>query len=178
VNPPPGGDWLPVAAGIVFVVGAAAAALKFFSRGGLSGGAGARRVYAPRGILFTDAELVFLSSLDIAVKGRCRVFGKVRVADVIDVSQSAPDAHRQSAFSSIAQKHVDFVLTDLSGRRILAAIELDDSSHARGDRSARDVLLNNAFQDAGVPLIRFPVRRGYSPKILAERIGAALTRHV
>jgi hypothetical protein len=39
---------------------------------------------------------------------------------------------------------------------ILFCMELDDPTHNRKDRIERDKLVNTAFYDAGMPLIRVP----------------------
>lgn len=41
--------------------------------------------FAARDELFTKAEQKFLTVLDEAVGGECRIFGQVRLADVINV---------------------------------------------------------------------------------------------
>lgn len=68
--------------------------------------------------------------------------------------------HRQRA--KIDRKHVDFLLCDPKILRPLAGIELDDKSHQRGDRQARDEFVEHVFQAANLPLIRIPVRNSYS----------------
>lgn len=44
----------------------------------------------------------------------------------------------------------------------LVAIELDDKSHERQDRIKRDEFLNDAFQSAGIKLIRFKTSQSYN----------------
>ncbi|NCC23555.1 MAG: DUF2726 domain-containing protein, partial [Alphaproteobacteria bacterium] len=55
--------------------------------------------------------------------------------------------------------HLDFVLIDPASGAVRLCIELDDASHARRDRRARDAFLNEAMRRAGVPLLRLPHRR-------------------
>ena len=43
-------------------------------------------------------------------------------------------SERQAAFNRISSKVLDFVLCDPNNLAIIAAIELDDSSHKRNDR--------------------------------------------
>jgi hypothetical protein len=63
-----------------------------------------------------------------------------------------------TAFARVSQKHVDFVVASRQTLEALVAIELDDSSHQRGERRKRDDLLNAVFVQAGIPLIRFTLR--------------------
>lgn len=62
-----------------------------------------------------------------------------------------------AAFRSISQKSLDFVVCNKDGS-VLAAIELDDDSHKRNDRTKADAAKNNALESAGVKLIRWDVR--------------------
>jgi hypothetical protein len=117
--------------------------------------------YAARDELFTKAEQKFLIVLDEAVGGDCRIFGQVRLADVINVRKGLDRKSWGRAFAKIRAKHLDFVLCDPQTLAILCAIELDDSTHDRPDRRDRDYFLNHAMQAAGVPLHRFPVRKFY-----------------
>lgn len=91
--------------------------------------------------LFTPAERSFLGVLDQAVAGRYRVFGKVRLADVIDVARTRDRSARQTAFNRISSKHFDFVLCDPSDLSVVCAIELDDRSHGKAARGKRDRFL-------------------------------------
>jgi hypothetical protein len=52
------------------------------------------------------------------------------------------------------------------------AIELDDSSHAREDRQARDAFVEQVFQAAGVPLLRFPVQHAYNVSEVRSSLSA------
>lgn len=63
----------------------------------------------------------------------------------------------QTQFNEISRKYVDFVVCnqDFSMRAI---IELDDSTHQRGERIKADAIKDAAFQAIGVPVVRFDVR--------------------
>ena len=73
-------------------------------------------------------------------------------------------------WNRIAQKSLDFVIVRATDTRIMLAIELDDASHERADRIARDELLDTIMHDAGVPLVHIPVR------IMHDRV--AVQQHV
>ncbi len=103
--------------------------------------------------LFTEAESRFLRALEQAAPDY-RVFGKVRVADVIRVQKGLPRKGWRSAFNRIAMKHVDFVLCRPHDLSVVCAVELDDKTHEREDRRARDVFLENALAAAEIPLVR------------------------
>jgi len=134
--------------------------------------------YVREPTLFSATEWAFLRALDQAVDGRYRVFGKVRVADVMNPGNRTKVGNKRwwSEFTKISSKHVDFVLVDPRTCEIVAAIEVDDRSHQRGDRATRDAFLDRAFQDAGIPLIRYPAkgRGGYKVHEIRPALDAAL----
>jgi hypothetical protein len=119
--------------------------------------------------LLTAAEQKFYEALDAAIDGRFVILSKVRLADLFIVT-SASRAARYRVFRSIACKHVDFVLAEAENLQPIAAIELDDSSHQRADRRLRDQLLDDLFEKAAFPLLRFPTAATYSPRRIEERV--------
>jgi hypothetical protein len=127
----------------------------------------------PVDTLLTAAEQKFYEALDTAIDGRLLILSKVRIADLFHVTSASPSA-RLRVFRSIACKHVDFVLAGPEDLRPVAAIELDDSSHQRTDRRLRDKLLDDLFQKAEFPLIRFRTAAAYSPRMIEERVDEAV----
>jgi hypothetical protein len=123
----------------------------------------------PVGTLLTAAEQKFYKALDSAIDGRLVILSKVRVADLFVVTGANRSA-RYRVFRSIACKHVDFVLAEIENLHPIAAIELDDSSHQRSDRRLRDELLDNLFEKAAFPLLRFRTAASYSPRVIEERV--------
>ncbi len=72
------------------------------------------------------------------------------------------DASRWRIYTNkIDRKHVDFLLCDSATMQPLVGIELDDSSHQRPDRQARDLFVDGVFAAAQLPLLHIPVKRGY-----------------
>ncbi|WP_225885420.1 DUF2726 domain-containing protein [Leptolyngbya sp. KIOST-1] len=137
-------------------------------------GAGPTYVYSRQRALFTRAELNFYRALQAATTDRYQVLGKVRVADVLK-PQTKNRSDWARAFNKISAKHFDFVLCDRNSLRVVAAVELDDSSHQRSDRIKRDDFLNQAVQSAGLPLIRFPVQPVYEQDAIQHRIAQTLS---
>jgi predicted RNA-binding Zn-ribbon protein involved in translation (DUF1610 family) len=106
----------------------------------------------------SPAEASFFQVLRSAAGENLLVFPKVSLKDLFYVAR--PDKNI-SYNNQINQKHVDFVLCDPSTLKPILAVELDDSSHQRADRASRDEFVNRVFQDAGLPLLRFPVKPSY-----------------
>jgi hypothetical protein len=133
-----------------------------------------KAIYQAQPALFTPAERFFLSILLQALDSRAvMVFGKVRLADVIMPNPKLAPGERQAAFNRICAKHVDFVLCHRTNLSIIGIIELDDLSHQRPDRQARDKFVDSALAAAKIPILHVKVRRSYSVnalKIEMERL--------
>ncbi|MDF2181880.1 DUF2726 domain-containing protein [Neptuniibacter sp. CAU 1671] len=130
--------------------------------------------YRQKQTLFTPAERSFLGVLDQVIdKQQYRVFGKVRVADLIEPNPSCNRSQWQKAFNAISAKHFDFVICTADTLSPVCVIELDDKSHNQKHRQQRDELLDSVCVDAGLPLIRIPAKRAYHLK----EVNAALSGH-
>jgi hypothetical protein len=121
--------------------------------------------YSLRPSLLTPAELAFVQALTAACPSGAYIAPKVRLADIFD----APQGDR-GAFARISQKHVDFLLIDKESGRPLVGIELDDRSHQRADRRARDEVVDRIFASAKLPLLHVKARATYSAATLAGMI--------
>ena len=111
--------------------------------------------------LFTPAERSFLGVLQQAVGNNAAIFGKVRVADVVEPKTGLGRSARQKAFNKISAKHFDFLLCDKEDLSVACAIELDDGSHNSKRRQERDEFLKGVCEAAGVPLIQVPAKSAY-----------------
>lgn len=126
--------------------------------------------YESAGALFTPAERSFLGVLDQVVAGQFRIFGKVRLADVVRVKNTPDRGAWQTAFNKIDRKHVDFVGCDPADLSVKFVVELDDRSHERPDRRDRDAFVDGALKAAGIPVFHIPARRAYT----VEEVRSAL----
>jgi ssDNA-binding Zn-finger/Zn-ribbon topoisomerase 1 len=111
--------------------------------------------------LFTPAERSFFGVLQQAVGVNAAIFGKVRVADVVEPKEGLSRSARQKAFNKISGKHFDFLLCDKEDLSVICAVELDDESHNSKRRQERDEFLKKVCEAAGVPLIQIPAMSGY-----------------
>ena len=117
--------------------------------------------------LFFPAERSFFGVLEDALGSDYRVFGKVRIADLIKPENGVG---RQIAFNRIAGKHVDFVVCNAADLSVIGVIELDDNSLNQDCRRKRDAFVDKAFASAGIPITRFPARAVYSLPASRESI--------
>jgi hypothetical protein len=113
--------------------------------------------------LLSPAERSFFGVLHQAVALEYQIFAKVRVADIIHPARGQSRSSWQKAFNRITGKHVDFVLCERGSLQVLAAIELDDSTHSTLERGVRDGLIDSALANAHIPVLRIPARESYSP---------------
>ena len=141
-------------------------------------GEGERLPYALEEGLFSPAERSFLGVLDQALGKNYRVFGKVRVADVVTVEKGTPKSLWQRAFNRINAKHFDFVLCSPSDLKPVCAVELNDKSHAQEARKGRDQFLEDVCKKAGLPLVFFPAQHTYSPVEVCGAIASAMRGNV
>ena len=155
-------EWL-IALGVLILVGIAAVLLQ---RQRMPSG---RFPYKKNESLFSEAERSFLGVLDTAVGDEHRVFGKVRVVDVVSVVNTGNKSDWQRAFNKVSARHFDFVVCRDNDLTIVAAIELDDRSHQRRKRKEQDDFLAELCERISLPLLRFPARRSYSVAEIGER---------
>ncbi len=120
--------------------------------------------------LFSAAERSFFGVLEELLGEEYRVFGKVRIADLI---MPADGAGRQAAFNRIVGKHVDFVICQANDLSVIGVIELDDKSHRQNNRLKRDMFVDGAFRSAGIPIVHFPARAAYNLSSIGDTIGQA-----
>jgi len=123
--------------------------------------------YRLRDDFLSQAEASFFRVLKSTVSDKAVVLAKVNLADIFFVAR--PNENK-GARGRISQKHVDFLLIDSQTLRPIVAIELDDSSHQRADRQARDELVDSVFKAAGLALLHIPVRQAYSVVELSSQL--------
>lgn len=139
-------------------------------------GAAKAVAYERRRMLFTPAERAFLGVLEQAVGQDFRLFGKVRLGDLLAPRKGLNKSAQQLALNRINRRHLDFVLCNPNDLTVLCAIELYDKSRQR--RQDRDDFLAAACQGAGLPLVVFDAHQACSPAEVSARIGEAISSHI
>jgi len=125
--------------------------------------------YERKGVLLSPAEVLFLRSLQSAVREDWVIFSMVRLADIIKVRSKTRKSRTWN--NRIQGKHLDFVLCDYETLEVKLAIELDDPSEPRSDR---DRFVYVALTAAGLPLLRVRVQDKYETTALRKDIEDAL----
>jgi len=130
--------------------------------------------YQYKPFILSKAEQNFYRTLQKGLTNKFLILIKVRVADVLQPEKGMHKSAWQAAFNRIKAKHFDFVLCSKNNYEIIAAIELDDSSHQRSDRKKRDKFLNAACESANFPLIRFTAKSSYEAQDITSTLLDAL----
>lgn len=117
--------------------------------------------YEPKARLLSNAELSFFHTLKGTLSDNVTLFSKVRIADIVSIKKGLDSKTRMSYLGRIAQKHVDFVITENKTSKIIAAIELDDSTHGNKSVQKRDQFVDSVFETVDVSLVRFKAKKGY-----------------
>jgi hypothetical protein len=142
-------------------------------------GAGSKKgnlPYSKVDVLFSPAENLFLSVLEHAAN-EYKIFGKVRMADIVAVKKIENKSHWQKAFNKIALKHFDFVLCDKTTLKVIAIIELDDSTHNRKKEKENDEVKNSICDEIKLPLIRVKASNKYDETLLRNMIAEGLKKY-
>lgn len=119
-------------------------------------------IFDKRDTLFTPAERSFLGVLEQAIDKQYRVFGKVRLGDLVKPAKGLTKSKRATALNKINQKHLDFVICSATDLAVVGVVELDDQSHCRENRAERDVFVDQALACAKIPVARFSAKQAYA----------------
>ncbi len=130
--------------------------------------------YQRAGALFSAAERSFLGVLDQAASPEYRVFGKVRIADVVVLKHGLNASARQGALNRVASKHFDFVVCRASDFSVVCAVELNDKSHGSKRGQARDEFVVGVCRAIGLPLLQVPAQRTYAVADICTQLQATI----
>lgn len=119
--------------------------------------------------LLTEREKNFYETIRlIAEKHNLNVSAKIRLADIVNVSDSIQKQSSLwwSKFEKISQKHIDFALADKNNLEIKLLIEIDDSTHQREDRIERDKFVDSVCEQVNIPILHLYDVIGLEDKIV------------
>jgi very-short-patch-repair endonuclease len=122
--------------------------------------------------LLTAAERDFFAALQQAAPAGHQVFAQVRLANLVQVKQSA--RREKSHWWRIQAMCLDFVLVDVATFVSRLVVELDDASHNRADRRDRDAFVDEVLAATGIPILHVRWQRSYDTRALAQQIAARL----
>lgn len=105
--------------------------------------------------LFTPAERSFLKMLDQIVGEGYRIFGKMRLSDILNGEGECSEDKRMIAGGTIEHKRVGFVICRADDLMPVAVVELTGKHINRQCPPECNDLLAEALSQAGIRLIRF-----------------------
>jgi len=129
--------------------------------------------FEKRDPLFSPAERSFLGVLEQVLDSRYRVLGKVRLGDIVKPAKGLSNSKRVTAQNKINQKHVDFVICSAADLAVVGVVELDDKSHEKVARAGRDEFVDQALAGAKIPVVHFPVKKGYELQEVRAKLAEA-----
>lgn len=130
--------------------------------------------YRRKTYMMTRAENEFFDLLVQTLEPNYFVFPQMHLSSILDHTVKAQNW--EHALRYINQKSVDYVICDRVLRKPLVAIELDDWSHNSDSRKQRDANVENIFNEAGIPLLRFKDVHTMSRGDIEARLKEALSQ--
>jgi very-short-patch-repair endonuclease len=124
--------------------------------------------YVKKDFLMTKAEHEFFKVLQEIIKDKYYIIPQVQLSDIVQVEKY--EKQKQTYRNKIDRKSVDFVLFNKEYFTPHLVIELDDSTHLREDRQARDSFLNNLLNKVGLKIIHIKTESGYDYKEISDKI--------
>ncbi len=122
--------------------------------------------------LFTPPQRAFLAVLERALGADYRVYGRVRVAEVIGLRQRLDRAARRRAWALLGGRQFDFLVCAAATGAIACAVNLAPRSR-RGRPPPHDAL-NRICAAAGLPFVRVREADDYAATGLVERLFEAM----
>jgi hypothetical protein len=125
--------------------------------------------------LLSPGERAVWHPIYLAVRGKYRLFCKVRLYDVVHCPPEHPEEGQW--FEKIRGYHVDFLITDPDTTCPLLVIEHDDGSHRNPEQQQRDAFKDAVLKAAGVPIYRIRAQQAYDPAAIACQIVLFIAKH-
>ncbi len=104
-----------------------------------------------KSFLLTRAEHQFFKILERAVGGQYYIFPQLAPDKIVLLKGKG--SFKRGYRNKISKKSVDFVLFDKQNISPILVIELDDPTHQRPDRKARDSFLDKVLNRCDIPIL-------------------------
>ena len=122
--------------------------------------------YSAKESIMTDCEKAFFEAFKETVGSHYTVQPQINLASIIDKES-------QSKYRNELFRNIDFGIFD-SDYSLKLLIEINDESHMRADRSARDSKVKTICDEAGIPLIVFWTKYGINKAYIHNRLATYL----
>lgn len=108
--------------------------------------------YKRKTYLLTQNEKDFYKTLEEVIDNKYYIFPQVHISSIVYPNVKGKNYY--AALNHVNRKSVDYVLCEKKDLSPIAAIELDDPTHAEEDRIVRDHEVERIFSEINLPLIR------------------------
>ncbi|MBU2539804.1 DUF2726 domain-containing protein [Patescibacteria group bacterium] len=115
--------------------------------------------YQKKEYLMTKAEHEFFKVLQEVVQDKYYIIPQVQLSNLVQVEKQK--SWEYSYRNKIDRKSVDFVLFNKEYFTPHLVIELDDTSHLRKDKQARDHFLDEIFNKVGIKIVHIKTAYHY-----------------
>jgi hypothetical protein len=122
--------------------------------------------------LLTEGNRAFYAVLRDVVPDSAVVFAEVNLAALFEAKGSGNV--KRAAQNRVSQRSIDFVICDRITMRPLCGIEVDDRTHRRASRIARDEVVTDLFRFHALPLIRITGAMSYRPEDVRRQLASVL----
>ena len=120
----------------------------------------------------TKGENEFFQVLTKILQNKYYIFPQIHLTTFLE--HKVMGQTWKGAKAHIDRLSVDYVICDKKYLSPMIAIELDDSTHNRGDRIVRDTEVERILQEAKVPLIRIPYTDRFKEEEIKEKVSQYL----
>jgi very-short-patch-repair endonuclease len=124
-----------------------------------------------KGTLLTEPEQR-LYRLLVEALPQHRIFPQVQLLQTLRFKQGRWNPSIANRFNQLS---IDFLIVR-PDTTIVAAVELDDASHARANRQTVDARKTHTLESAGIPLLRWSVRQLPEVSAIASALDQAIGR--
>ena len=120
--------------------------------------------YRKKTYVMTKNELIFYRVLkQVTNELELSVFPQVHLEEIIEVI----DGNNRDR-NKIKSRSIDYTIVENNKCKIIACIELDDSTHEKQSVKKKDEIRNNLFKKVGIPLHRIKIQNNYNKNELKK----------
>lgn len=128
--------------------------------------------YYAKNYIMTQRESEFFKQLNEMLGSKWYIIPQVHLSALLN--HKVKGQNWNAAFKHINGKSVDYVLLSKETMKPVCAIELDDSTHDRADRTERDMEVERIFASAKIPLARLRKPEEMSRQEIVNAIAQAV----
>jgi hypothetical protein len=126
-------------------------------------------------VLLSPIHASLFELLEQALADRYRVFGNVRLTDVVEVKADLSPKQRLAALERLPASRIDFVVCEKQNTFILGAVMVDEyETEPDAARVHRETAIDRFLATVGIPVVRLSSNRDYSIEDIRIEMSRAL----